>query len=118
MRRGKALRGINIFEKKFAFIPIYGALHWSLCVIVNAGGLVKESPLFNEEQSEESEASFILVLDSYKLHDCNRIAHNVRKLLNKEYKEIYDYDGKNVFTKKTLKVIEPKGMCCHQYNVQ
>jgi Ulp1 family protease len=34
--------GINIFEKKLLFIPINGDHHWSLCVIVNPGAVLKE----------------------------------------------------------------------------
>ena len=30
-----ANRNIDVFEKKFIFIPINADLHWSLCVIVN-----------------------------------------------------------------------------------
>ena len=32
-----ANRNIDVFEKKFIFIPINADLHWSLCVIVNPG---------------------------------------------------------------------------------
>ena len=32
-----AKKKINIFEKKFIFIPVNADLHWSLCVVVNPG---------------------------------------------------------------------------------
>ena len=99
---------MNIFDKKFAFIPINGRLHWSLCVVVNAGVLVKKL-LWDEEQHEETEAPFILFLDSLDSHRCDRIASNVRKFLNGEYGRIYGND-KNIFTKETLQVIRPQGM--------
>lgn len=30
-------KNINIFGKKFIFLPVNADLHWSLCVVVNAG---------------------------------------------------------------------------------
>lgn len=32
-----ANKKMNIFEKKFIFIPVNANLHWSLCVVVNPG---------------------------------------------------------------------------------
>ena len=32
-----AKKNINIFKKKFVFVPVNADLHWSLCVVVNAG---------------------------------------------------------------------------------
>lgn len=34
-------KGIDIFEKKMIFIPINKDLHWSLCVVVNPGQVLR-----------------------------------------------------------------------------
>ena len=48
-----AKKNINIFKKKFVFIPVNADLHWSLCVVVNAGLIANsfdtENPVPNDE---------------------------------------------------------------------
>jgi Ulp1 family protease len=36
---------IDIFEKKFIFVPVNGKKHWSLCVVVNPGHKLKAHQL-------------------------------------------------------------------------
>ena len=43
-----AKKNINIFKKKFVFIPVNADLHWSLCVVVNAGLIAN---WYNENQN-------------------------------------------------------------------
>lgn len=45
-------KNINIFEKKFIFIPIHADLHWSLCVVVNPGLIAN---FFNSDTALASE---------------------------------------------------------------
>lgn len=47
-----ARRKINIFEKKFVFIPINDYLHWSLCVVVNPGKIENAYNDPNENMSK------------------------------------------------------------------
>jgi Ulp1 family protease len=34
-------KNINVFEKKFIFVPVNERNHWSLCVVVNPGHILK-----------------------------------------------------------------------------
>jgi len=45
-------RTISIFEKKFIFVPVNGDLHWSLCVIVNPGLIMKAQDKERESDAE------------------------------------------------------------------
>jgi Ulp1 family protease len=46
---------IYVFEKKFLFIPINDDLHWSLCVVVNPGVVVRKSPKTKRKDAEDAE---------------------------------------------------------------
>ena len=48
-------RTIHIFEKKFVFVPVNGHLHWSLCVIVNPGNILKAHGSDDRDDSESRE---------------------------------------------------------------
>ena len=111
----KILRNTNIFEKDYVFIPINGCLHWSLCVVVNAGSLVKQnSP---EELTENK--SFLLFFDPVKnCHNTTEIANNVRMLLNEEVKRQYNHIDQNIFTNENLQEVCPQGVFYSQYNSQ
>lgn len=51
----KRNRKIPVFEKKFIFVPVNGDLHWSLCVVVNPGLILKahEYDETDEEAAKE-----------------------------------------------------------------
>ncbi len=36
-------KNIDLFQKKFVFIPVNADLHWSLCVVVNPGKVANNS---------------------------------------------------------------------------
>jgi len=48
-----AKKSINIFKKKFVFIPVNADLHWSLCVVVNAGLIANWYDSENVPDTEE-----------------------------------------------------------------
>jgi len=48
-----AKKNINIFKKKFVFIPVNADLHWSLCVVVNAGLIANWYDSENVPDTEE-----------------------------------------------------------------
>lgn len=108
-----AKKNIDIFEKRFIFIPINESLHWSLCVVVNPGHIENEFEA-EEDQSDDQDFPFILFLDSLKAHRKNKVANKVRKWLNYEakrlgkFKDTFDADPQP-FNKKTMEVIDPKG---------
>ena len=54
--------GIDIFKKKFVFVPINKDLHWSLCVIVNPGEIAKMYDVDEDSSSEHPWYVYQLVL--------------------------------------------------------
>ena len=53
-------------RKKLIFIPVNADLHWSLLVVVNPGLIAN---VYNDDLPETEEHSFILFLDSLKMHN-------------------------------------------------
>lgn len=73
-------KGINVFDKKFVFIPINENLHWSLCVVVNPGSIGKTG--------NDDPMTCLLFLDSLKAHRKQKVAKKVREWLNSEWQRI------------------------------
>lgn len=69
------LKGVNIFEKAYTFVPIYYRLHWSLAVICIPAREEKIGPI-------------ILHLDSLGLHTSNIIFQNIRSFLKAEWEHL------------------------------
>ena len=106
-------KGIDIFAKKFVFIPINQSLHWSLCVVVNPGFILNE---FNEDGDDNDDFPCILFLDSLKAHKKTRIASRIRNWLNHQFTRLNkfsdvirnDAELKKPFTKDTMEVFDPR----------
>jgi len=105
-----AKKKIDIFEKKLIFVPVNSDLHWSLCVIVNPGFIANN---YDEEiyDSKFEEGSFLLFLDSLKMHQKNKIARNIYGWLNFEWKRLKKRGGKDFpkqpFDKSQMPVLTP-----------
>lgn len=69
------LKGVNIFEKAYIFVPIYHRLHWSLAVICIPAREDKIGPI-------------ILHLDSLGLHHSYTIFQNIRSFLKAEWEHL------------------------------
>ena len=108
-----AKKNIDIFKKRFIFIPINESLHWSLCVVVNPGCIENEFE-DEENQSDDQDFPFILFLDSLKAHRKVKVANKVRRWLNYEakrlgkFKETFEMNPQP-FNKKTMEVFDPRG---------
>ena len=109
-----AKKNIDIFKKRFVFIPINESLHWSLCVVVNPGAISNEY-MDEDDQSDDQDFPCILFLDSLKVHQKARVANKVRNWLNHEAKrlgkftELFEDKNPNPFNKDTMELINPKG---------
>ena len=105
--RWTAKRGIDIFKKKFVFIPINEALHWSLCVVVNPGAIEN-----NDLDEEEGPLSCLLFLDSLKAHRKKKVFNRVKEWLQAEWNRINQSkqaeDGELFMDRKTFKLLDPK----------
>jgi len=82
-----AKKNINIFEKKFIFIPINKDLHWSLCAVVNPGCIMNsyESDL---DKKGKLDVPCLIFMDSLKMHKKNTIRKKIENWLNSEWKRI------------------------------
>lgn len=93
-------KSIDIFSKKFVFVPINESLHWSLCVIVN--------PRFVLEESDDEEFAFMLFFDSLKAHRKAQVGEHLRKWLNSEWRRLKISED-NPFTVDAMKIFSPEG---------
>jgi len=110
-------KGINIFTKRFIFIPINKSLHWSLCVVVNPGEIMNHRE--NASHGYDDDGSFkfneddpfpsILFLDSLKAHQKQRVANKIRSWLNSEWTRLEKSENKlKPFDKNSMVVFSPK----------
>lgn len=118
-----ARKNIDIFSKRFIFVPINKSLHWSLCVVVNPGNIVgscRASEGFDGAELVDSDDSLtkdspmpcILFLDSLKAHRKKAVASNVCKWLNAEWKRMEKRPIKtDLFTKRSMPVLDPRSKC-------
>lgn len=103
-------KDINIFEKKLIFIPVNADLHWSLLVVVNPGLIANVN---NDDFLEAEDHSFILFLDSLKMHNKNVYAKHIRQWLNSEHRRLGRGevgDRVDPFTHDSVQVVSPKSM--------
>jgi sentrin-specific protease 7 len=91
-------KGIDIFKKKFIFVPINKSLHWSLCVVINAGAIIEHNKWagngFEEEKGFNEDTPFpcILFLDSLEAHQKAQVGSNIIEWLNAEWKRLQKSD--------------------------
>lgn len=95
-----ANKGINVFEKKFVFIPVNENLHWSLCVVINPGYIMKKG--------EQEHMACLLFLDSLKAHKKKKIYEKVRDWLNKEWQRIYSGSVDKPFQQNDFPLLNPR----------
>ena len=111
MESWTARRKIDIFEKKFIFIPINDFLHWSLCVVVNPGK-IENAYNCDGDEGGEKDAPFLLFLDSLKAHKKEKVKRHIYSWLNLEAKRLKKFqhlhNGK-AFWLKSMPLFEPIG---------
>ena len=101
-------KDINIFEKKLIFIPVHADLHWSLLVVVNPGQIAN---VYNDDIPETEDHSFILFLDSLKMHNQHVYADHIRQWLNSEHRRLGRGevgDRFDPFMRDSIRVVSPK----------
>lgn len=108
-----ARKNIDIFSKRFIFLPINKSLHWSLCVVVNPMFIISESCEDDagiDGDTEKQPFPCILFLDSLKAHRKDLVARHVRKWLNAEWKRLMapQCGGVNPFNTSTMPVLSPR----------
>lgn len=90
------------------------SMHWSLCVVVNPGAVVKHREIFNEDSltnvSENDSFPCLLFFDALKAHAKNKVASRVRNWLNTEWTRLKpDILPKKPFDAKSMTIYSPKG---------
>ena len=105
-------KSLDIFEKKFIFIPVNRDLHWSLFVVVNAGEVVSAHQSDDEANVEHP---FILFMDSSPLtHNYEKLSEFIRGWLNLEAKKYCKFNllGDEPFHVLHCPTIVPEGKSC------
>jgi Ulp1 family protease len=109
--RWTAKKHLDVFTKKFLFIPVNKCgEHWSLCVVINPGAIRKNVKSRNVKPANEDAYPCILFFDSLGWrvvvdHACTAI----RAWLNSEWKRLNKEEQEDLFTPESLNVYFPTG---------
>ncbi|CAJ1939071.1 unnamed protein product [Cylindrotheca closterium] len=102
-----AKKNINIFEKKFIFIPINKDLHWSLCAVVNPG-CISNSYEADLDKKAKLDVPCLIFMDSLRMHRKVAIRKKIENWLNSEWERINpDADNTKPFTKDKFQLFTP-----------
>jgi len=103
-------KSLDIFEKKFIFIPVNKDLHWSLFVVVNAG---KVETAHRSDGEANVEHPFILFMDSLQAHKHKVLSTFIIGWLNSEAKRHRKFKllGDKPFHVLNCPIISPEGKC-------
>lgn len=94
---------VDIFKKRFVFVPInITESHWFLAVLVNIG-MVHDGH-FADDDNEKHEHSFCIVLDPLGM-DLTTILQPIVDLLNNEAERYGRFDAAKPFNRKTFPII-------------
>jgi Ulp1 family protease len=107
-----ARKKIDVFTKRFIFLPVNQSLHWSLCVVVNPGAILNNLKALNEAPADNEVYPCILFFDSLKAHRKQVVAGKVRNWLNSEWKRLKkakSQEEEYPFTTSSLEVHDPRG---------
>lgn len=102
-----AKKNIDIFEKKYVFVPVNKDTHWSLLVIVNPGKIISDDD--EEASNKHLEHPYILFMDSLRAHKKAKLQKTLYKWLNAEAARLHKFDRKNPFSHLTCPVENPPG---------
>jgi Ulp1 family protease len=107
-----AKKKLDIFEKKFIFIPVNKHIHWSLFVIVNPGKVENGHDSTIENDDEVLEHAFCIFMDSLRAHKKNHMRKIIQGWLNAEAKRLGKFKRLGQiepFNPQSLPVVDPKG---------
>lgn len=111
-----AKKRIDIFEKKFIFIPVNKDIHWSLLVVVNPGKMINSAT--EELSNKEADVPFILFLDSLRAHKKKKLKVLIYKWLNSEARRLGKFNtleargpfkDNDAFNSLTMPIMDPRG---------
>jgi sentrin-specific protease 7 len=97
-----AKKNIDIFEKKYIFVPVNKDIHWSLLVIVNPGNIVSDND--EEACNQNLEHPYILFMDSLRAHNKAKLQKTLYKWLNAEAARLLKFDRKDPYEDLTCPV--------------
>jgi Ulp1 family protease len=108
-------KGIDIFEKRFVFIPVNKGLHWTQCVVINPGAITEHNKwrlrgFDHEEFDPNTPFPCILFLDALQSHQKNQVTKNIKDWLNAEWKRLGKSEDPSPFTshRKSMSIFTPK----------
>ncbi|GFH57133.1 hypothetical protein CTEN210_13609 [Chaetoceros tenuissimus] len=97
-----AKKNIDIFEKKYVFVPVNKDIHWSLLVIVNPGNIISDDD--EEACNRNLEHPYVLFMDSLRAHKKSKLQRTLYTWLNKEAARLRKFDRKDPFVPVTCPV--------------
>ena len=97
-----AKKNIDIFEKKYIFVPVNKDIHWSLLVIVNPGNIVSDDD--DEAWNKNMEHPYILFMDSLRAHKKSKLQKTLHTWLNAEAARLRKFDRKDPYENLTCPV--------------
>eukprot|EP00903_Cladosiphon_okamuranus_P020870 g19165.t1 len=107
-------RNVDLFSKKFVFVPVVEDMHWSLACLCN---LDKLKELTDEDEGTNDyklrfgineERPCMLFLDSLNMHYASRIGDYLRKYLQMKWRESKHKHQGMVFDKNVLPLVSPR----------
>lgn len=124
-----ARKNVDIFKKRYIFLPINKSSHWLLCLVANPAYVSNVSGDNDTQRFDCGTGPFpcILLLDSSKVHPKDIVAGHVRKWLNGEWMRLMapKHGGVDPFNTSTMAVFTPKSKflsmplflccCCNEY---
>eukprot|EP00904_Undaria_pinnatifida_P005284 jgi/Undpi1/1886/HiC_scaffold_12.g05273.m1 len=100
-------RNVDLFSKKFVFVPVVENMHWSLACIANLDKLKVGKAADNYGPDEEQPC--ILFLDSLSMHHASRIWNYLSRYLEKKWNEEKREDkGDAAFDWSDLPLVRPR----------
>ena len=114
-----AKKGIDIFSKRFIFIPVNRSAHWSLCVVTNPGSIEHRIRSNNADDIDDDDDGLdkpypcFLFFDSLKMHRKTTITKKLREWLNAEWERLEKpalRGSTRPFTEDTMECPNLKGM--------
>ncbi|CAN0018782.1 unnamed protein product, partial [Scytosiphon promiscuus] len=98
-------RNVDLFTKKFVFVPVVEDMHWSLACLCNLDKLEEGKGSMDVE--DDSAQPCMLFLDSLDMHYASRIWEYLRKYLERKWKESAS-NREMTFDRLVLPLVRPR----------
>ena len=110
VERWTSRKAINVFEKKLILVPIHRQRHWSLCVVVNPGNVLRGRQCGDNGDGWSGMEACLWLFDSARCHNPKNVRKAMQGWLNREWQQGgKEREKEEPFTNETCKLLEPSG---------